>query len=88
MTELGERLIGRDVEKEERAMSGKIDPKIDPEAGQPTTVQAFDLSDRNPVVTEWGGTDAGGGQIASPAPGEQRVTPEGPAVPPDAGLEY
>jgi hypothetical protein len=62
-------------------MSGKINP----EAAEPSTVQAFDLSDRNPAVVEWGG---GGGQIASPTMAEQRVTPEGPAVPEDAGLEY
>jgi len=65
-------------------MSGKIDP----EAMQPTTVQSSDLSDRNPPVANWGGTDAEGGQIASPAVSEERVTPEGPAVPADEGLEY
>ena len=62
--------------------------KIDPEAAQPATVQSFDLSDRNPAVTNWGGTDAEGGQIASPAATGSRVTPEGAAVSPDAGLKY
>jgi len=62
--------------------------KIDPEAGKPTTVQAYEQSDRNPKVENWGGTDAEGGQIASPAEAESRVTPEGPAVSPDAGLKY
>jgi hypothetical protein len=59
--------------------------KINPEVMEPSTEQSFFLSDRNPAVTEWG---EGGGQIASPAPSEQRVTPEGPAVSPDAGLKY
>jgi hypothetical protein len=62
--------------------------KINPEAMEPSTEQSFFLSDRNPAVAEWGGTDAEGGQIASPMPSEQRVTREGPAVSPDAGLEY
>lgn len=62
--------------------------KIDPEAAKPATVQSFDLSDRNPVVTLPGGPDAEGGQIASPDAAEQRVTPEGPAVPADGGLKY
>jgi hypothetical protein len=65
-------------------MSGKINP----EAMEPSTVQSFFLSDRNPPVTELGGTDAEGGQIASPAASEQRVTPEGPAVSLDTGLKY
>jgi len=64
-------------------MSGKIDP----EAGQPTTRQAFELSDRNPVVGNWGGTDAEGGQVELPPAGAGRQTPEGPAVSPDAGLK-
>jgi hypothetical protein len=65
-------------------MSGKVDP----EAMKPSTVQAFDSSDRNPSVAHLGGTKALGGQIASPAESEERVTPEGPAVSPDAGLKY
>lgn len=65
-------------------MSGKIDP----EAMEPATVQDFFYSDRNPAVEEWGGTDAEGGQIPSPAESEQRVTPESPAVSPNAGLKY
>jgi hypothetical protein len=61
--------------------------KINPEAMEPSTEQSFFYSDRNPVVTEWGGTDAVGGQIESPEPSE-RVTPEGPAVSPNTGLKY
>lgn len=57
--------------------------QINPEAAQPSSVQSSVLSDRNPVVTSWGGTDAEGGQIAAPAGGEQRVTP---AEAPDAGV--
>jgi len=62
--------------------------KIDPEAMQPATEQSFNMSDRNPVVGNWGGTDAEGGQIAYPAATESRMTPEGKAVSPDAGLKY
>jgi hypothetical protein len=61
--------------------------KIDPEAMEPSTVQSFFYSDRNPPVN-WSGTDSDGGQIPSPAVSEQRVTPESPAVSPDAGLKY
>jgi hypothetical protein len=61
-------------------MSGKIDPEM-----QPTSVQSFELSDRNPVVTEWG---EGGGQVEAPSVSEERITPEGPTVPADAGLKY
>jgi hypothetical protein len=64
-------------------MSGKIDPG----AAQPSEGQEFQLSDRNPVVNHFGG-EAEGGQIESPAAGAGRETPEGPAVPPDAGLKY
>ena len=59
--------------------------KIDPEAAQPTSVQSFEFSDRNPAVANWG---EGGGQSESPSVSEERVTPEGPAVPADAGLKY
>jgi len=59
--------------------------KIDPEAMQPTTMQSFDYSDRNPVVNEWG---EGGGQVAAPEAAESRVTPEGPEVSADEGLQY
>jgi hypothetical protein len=69
---------------EEKTMSGKIDP----EAMKPTTEQSFNFSDRNPAVTNWGGTDAEGGQIGAPATSEQRVTPESPTVPADEGLKY
>jgi hypothetical protein len=70
--------------QEEKTMSEKINP----EAMEPSTIQSANFSDRNPAVTVWGGTDAAGGQIASPAPLEQRVTPEGPVVSPNAGLKY
>jgi len=39
-------------------------------------------------VTNWGGTDAEGGPIATPAAAEGRVSREGAAVPADAGLQY
>ncbi len=64
-------------------MSGAINP----EAAQPSTTQAFEQSDRNPPVTEWSATDGGGGQLPSPAAAESRVTPPGPAVSADAGLQ-
>ncbi|HTW58864.1 MAG TPA: hypothetical protein VMD99_12105 [Terriglobales bacterium] len=62
--------------------------KINPEAMEPSTVQSFAFSDRNPAVTEWGGTDAEGGLVPSPAGSESRVTPEGAAVSPNTGLKY
>jgi hypothetical protein len=65
-------------------MSGKINP----EAAEPTTFQSFNQSDRNPAVENWGGTEAEEGLIPSPASSEARVTPEGPVVPPNAGLKY
>jgi hypothetical protein len=69
----------RDSFKEEMSMSGKIDP----EAAVPTTIQSYEMSDRNPVVAEWG---EGGGVMASPGTAAQRVTPGSPAVPANAGL--
>jgi hypothetical protein len=65
--------------KEELNMSGEIDPGV----VQPTTIQSFGQSDRNPAVATWG---EGGGQIESPSVTEIRMTPEGPAVSPDVGL--
>ena len=62
-------------------MSGKVDP----EAAKPTTVQSYDMSDRNPAVAEWG---EGGGQVEAPAKSDSRVPPEGKAVSPEAGLKY
>jgi len=70
--------------REETLMSSEINP----EAAQPTTIQSFNQSDRNPAVTVFGGTEVDGGQVAAPAMTEVRVTPEGPAVSPDAGLQY
>jgi len=60
---------------------------INPEAATPTTTQSFELSDRNPPVANWGGVDAEGGLIATPASSESRVTPAGPRVSPNAGLK-
>jgi len=60
---------------------------INPEAGQPSTTQAFGQSDRNPAVNYFGGTEAEGGLVAAPALSECRVTAPGPAVSPNAGLQ-
>jgi hypothetical protein len=59
---------------------------IDPEAARPTTTQSFAESDRNPAVTNWGGADAGGGQIPGPPSAASRVTKPGPALSPNTGL--
>jgi len=59
---------------------------INPEAGQPTTFQSYEQSDRNPVVN-WSGTESDGGPIAAPAASASRVTAPGPAVSPNAGLQ-
>ena len=59
---------------------------INPEAATPSIPQAFEQSDRNPAVTEFGGTEAGGGQQPAPASAESRVTPPGAAPSADAGL--
>jgi hypothetical protein len=61
--------------------------EINPEAAQPSTTQSFEQSDRNPPVTEWGGTDAEGGQVPSPSGAESRVTQPGPGPSADAGLQ-
>ena len=50
---------------------------IDPEAAEPSSTQAFEQSDRNPAVTNWNGTDSEGGQLATPASSESRVTQPG-----------
>jgi hypothetical protein len=59
---------------------------INPEAATPSVPQAFEQSDRNPPVTEFGGTDAAGGQLPAPADSESRVTQPGPPPSADAGL--
>ena len=59
---------------------------INPEAAEPSIAPAFEQSDRNPVATEFGGTDAGGGQLLAPASAESRVTQPGAAPSADAGL--
>jgi hypothetical protein len=60
---------------------------IDPEAATPSIPQAFEESDRNPPVIEFGGADAGGGQTPAPGASESRVTEPGPAPSADAGLQ-
>jgi hypothetical protein len=60
---------------------------INPAAGQPTTMQAFEQSDRNPQVINPVGADADGGQVPTPALAESRVTQPGPALSPNAGLQ-
>jgi hypothetical protein len=59
---------------------------INPEAAQPSTIQGFEQSDRNPLVANLGGTEAEGGQLAMPASSEDRMTQPGPALSPNAGL--
>jgi hypothetical protein len=59
---------------------------INPEAGQPTTTQSFEQSERNPVVNFWGGVDAEGGQIPAPAAAESRMTKAGAGPSANAGL--
>ncbi len=59
---------------------------VNPEAATPSIPQAFEQSDRNPPVTEFGGADAGGGQLPAPASSESRVTEPGAVPSADAGL--
>jgi hypothetical protein len=59
---------------------------INPEAGRPTSIQSLEQSDRNPTVVEWGGTNAGGGQLSSPALSNSRVTEAGAGPSTNAGL--
>jgi hypothetical protein len=59
---------------------------INPEAGTPSVPQAFEQSDRNPSVTEFGDVDSGGGQLPAPSSSESRVTQPGAAPSADAGL--
>jgi hypothetical protein len=54
---------------------------INPEAGQPSGMQSFEQSERNPAVVNWSS------QIGAPALSESRVTPAGGAVSPNAGLQ-
>jgi hypothetical protein len=63
-----------------------VNSAINPEAAQPSTTLAYERSDRNPVVTNWGGTEAGGGQLNAPAPSQSRVTQAGETPSPDSGL--
>lgn len=60
---------------------------INPEAAQPFNTQAFEQSDRNPLVTYLGGSDAEGGQMPAPALAESRVTLPGPVLSPNVGLQ-
>jgi hypothetical protein len=57
---------------------------INPEAAEPSTPQAFEQSNRNPPVADWGGN---GGPTAAPAPSESRVTQPGAAPSANAGLQ-
>ncbi len=59
---------------------------INPEAATPSIPQAFEESDRNPAVTEFGGAAASGGQMPAPASAESRVTQPGAPPSADAGL--
>lgn len=59
---------------------------INPEGAQPSITQAFEQSDRNPAVAEWGGADAGRRQVNAPASSESRVTQPGPAPCLNSGL--
>jgi hypothetical protein len=59
---------------------------INPEAATPSVPQAFEQSDRNPPVTNWGGADAEGGQLPAPASAESRATQPEPPPSADAGL--
>jgi hypothetical protein len=59
---------------------------INPEAGEPSSTQAFEQSERNPQVTNWNRTDAEGGQLPTPAASESRVTQPGLAPSANAGL--
>lgn len=58
---------------------------INPGAGQPVT-QAFEQSDRNPMVRDLVGADANGEQVPTPDSSESQVTQSGPAPSPDSGL--
>jgi hypothetical protein len=58
---------------------------INPEAAQPSATQAFEQSDRNPVVSNLGADN--GGQIPTPLSADSRVTQPGPVVSPNAGLQ-
>ena len=60
--------------------------EINPEAAQPTATQAFEQSDRNPQVTDWGGVESNGGQLPAPELSESRMTQPNPAPSTDAGL--
>jgi hypothetical protein len=59
---------------------------INPEAAQPSTTQAFEQSDRNPVVSNLIGAD-NGGQMPAPLSADSRVTQPGPMPSPNAGLQ-
>jgi hypothetical protein len=68
--------------QEEKVMSNAINP----EAAERSITQVFEQSDRNPAVTEFGGGDGGGWQLAAPVSAESRVTQPGAAPSADAGL--
>jgi len=60
---------------------------INPEAATPSTTQSFEQSDRNPPVANFGGSDAEGGQLPTPASSASRVTEPGPAPSANSGLQ-
>jgi len=47
---------------------------INPEAAQPSSTQAFERSDRNPLVRSWGETESEGGQVAHAGVFGKRMT--------------
>jgi hypothetical protein len=59
---------------------------INPEAAEPTSTQAFEQSNRNPLVVNWNGTDSEGGQLPAPAASGSRITQPGPPPSANAGL--
>ena len=59
---------------------------IKPETAQSSATQAFEQSDRNPVVSNLIGAD-NGGQMPTPLSADSRVTQPGPVVSPNAGLQ-
>jgi hypothetical protein len=59
---------------------------INPEAAQPSATQAFEQSNRNPVVSNLIGA-GNGGQTPTPLSADSRVTQPGPVVSPNAGLQ-
>jgi hypothetical protein len=70
------------ISMEKNIMSSAINPEA-----APSITQSFEQSDRNPPVVNYGGSDAGGGQVPTPASSASRVTEPGPAPSANAGLQ-